>query len=179
MFSTLNRHIHVMTQEEFKNKILPLKNSLYRFALRMLNDRQEAEDNIQEVFIKLWNLRRTLHKYNNIGGFAMTINKNMCFDRLRTRKQAIISLDEVQAENYDQGVIESLENKNMIEHIEKIVEQLPEQQKMIFHLRDIEGYEYEDISETLSMSINTIRVNLSRAKKKIKESLQKTYNYGY
>ena len=179
MFSKHNRHTYVMTQEEFKNKILPLKNSLYRFALRMLNDRQEAEDNIQEVFIKLWNLRRTLHKYNNIGGFAMTINKNMCFDRLRTRKQTIISLDEVQAENYDPGVIESIENKNMIEQIERIVEQLPEQQKMIFHLRDMEGYEYEDISETLSISINTIRVNLSRARMKIRESLQKTYNYGY
>ena len=179
MFSILNRHIYVMTQEEFKNKILPLKNSLYRFALRMLNDSYEAEDNIQEVFIKLWNLRKTLHKYNNIGGFAMTINKNMCFDRLRTRNQTSISLDEVQAENYDQDIIERIENKNMIEHIEKLVEQLPEQQKMIFQLRDIEGYEYEDISETLSISINTIRVNLSRARMKIRESLQKTYNYGY
>ncbi len=179
MFSTLNRHTHVMTQEEFTNKIFLLKNNLYRFALRMLNNSHEAEDNVQEVFLKLWKLRKTLHQYKNIGGFAMTVNKNMCFDRLKAKKQSNISFDTINENSDDRDTVQELEHKNMIEQIEKVVAQLPEQQKMIFQLRDIEGYEFEDISQTLSLSINTVRVNLSRARKRIKECLQKTYNYGY
>ena len=145
----------------------------------MLNNTQEAEDNVQEVFIKLWKLRKTLHQYNNIGGFAMTMNKNMCYDKLRSKKNDAVSIDSIQIANSEEDVVKKMDNKSMIGHIEKVVEELPEQQKMIFQLRDVEGYEYEDISETLSLSINTVRVNLSRARKRIKESLQKTYNYGY
>lgn len=168
-----------MTREEFKNNILPCKNSLYRFALRMLNNSQEAEDIVQEVFIKLWKMKNSLYQYKNIGGFAMTINKNMCYDKLRSKKQEAVSIDSLQIENSDEDVVKKMDNDSMIEQIEKMVEKLPEQQKTIFQLRDIEGYEYEDISKILSLSINTVRVNLSRTRKRIKESLQKIYNYGY
>lgn len=167
-----------MTQEEFKHSIVfPHKNTLYRFALRMLGNKQEAEDTVQEVFLKLWELKTTLHHYRNPGGFAMTINKNICIDKLRRRAKIHKDVSEFQIEDNDEGPDVKIENENLVKKITILLKNLPEQQKMIFQLHDIEGYTYKEIAESLSLNVNTIRVNISRARSKIKESLVKIYSY--
>ncbi len=170
-----------MTAKEFKKVVIPMGKKLYNFARLLLRDEDEADDAVQEVFIKLWKLRKKLSEYRNLEAFAMTINKNWCLDRLKAKRPIYI-------ENYEKGYDcqhtgstpdKILETQDKLERFYKIMDVLPGQQKLIVQLRDVEGYEYEEIAEIMNMNINAIRVNLSRARNKVKELLVKTDKYGY
>lgn len=140
--------------------------------------RVEAEDITQEVFIKLWNKKNELKEYTSIEAFAMTITKNQCLDKLKSKKAVIIELSNHDLPVRDGSPHKMAEVSNHNTLMNAIIDQLPEQQKTIIHLREIEGYEFEEIAEITDLNINTIRVNLSRARKTIKEELVKIYNYG-
>ena len=160
-----------MDTNRFKLEVLPLKNKLYRFASRLLDDPEEAQDAVQEVFIKLWDRRNKLQELNSIEAFSMTITKNLCLDKIKARKT--VSIEQSKSlyfeENGESGADRQLELKDETNCILNLIAALPEQQKMIIQLRDIEGCEFEEIEQVLDLSINTIRVNLSRARKKIRE----------
>ena len=167
-----------MTKEEFKIKILPLSNRIYRIALRFLNDKQEAEDATQDVLIKLWDKRKKLKQYKSIEAFSTVITKNYCLDKLKARRMEFKELENnslmVDTKTPDKKA-EDYESYNVIN---SIINTLPDQQKIIMQLRDIEQCSYEEIEKVTTMSVNTIRVALSRARKKVKEELIKKYNYG-
>jgi len=165
-----------MTLEEFKIEVLPVKNKLYRFAMRMLENSAEAEDIVQETLIRLWSKRAKLRTYRSIEAFAMTITKNLCLDLLRSRKHQIrdVNNDLIVDNNTPYKIAEL---SDMIDRVYKIIEDLPEQQKMIIHLRDIEGYDFDEIAEIMNLSLNVIRVNLSRARKKVREALVNSNKY--
>ena len=74
-----------MTIEKFKEDILPMKNKLFRMALRLLKSTAEAEDVVQEIFLKLWSKRETLKEYRSIEAFSMTMTKNLCLDKLKAK----------------------------------------------------------------------------------------------
>ncbi len=160
-----------MDAKEFKTEVLPMKNKLYRFASRLLDDAEEAQDAVQEVFIKLWNMRDRLHTLNSAEAFAMTITRNYCLDRIKARKT--VSVEQTKSllfkEDKNENIEERTEQRDTLMHVRKIMALLPEQQRMIIHLRDIEGYEFEEIEQALDINLNTIRVNLSRARKKLRE----------
>jgi RNA polymerase sigma-70 factor, ECF subfamily len=160
-----------MDANEFKMEVLPLKNKLYRFASRMLDDTEEASDAVQEVFMKLWNIRDKLHSLNSLEAFAMTVTRNYCLDRIKSRRTVSVEQTGSLLFEEDKNVnIEKLtEQRDTIRHLRQIMNLLPEQQRMIIQLRDIEGYEYEEIEEALNINLNTIRVNLSRARKKLRD----------
>jgi len=168
-----------MDANTFKIKVLPLNTKLYGFALRILNDTPEAEDIVQEVFIKLWNMRKKLDSYKNIEALAMSMTKNLCIDKIRRRKT--IKLEEKHYNN-NNNINEKNNSDNIIEQnklISKIhiaIKELPEQQHIIIQLKDIEGYDYEEISQIMQMNINSIRVCISRARKKLREIIIKS-NY--
>ena len=168
-----------MDANTFKIKVLPLNTKLYGFALRILNDTPEAEDIVQEVFIKLWNMRKKLDSYKNIEALAMSMTKNLCIDKIRRRKT--IKLEEKHYNN-NNNINEQNNSDNIIEQnklISKIhiaIKELPEQQHIIIQLKDIEGYDYEEISQIMQMNINSIRVCISRARKKLREIIIKS-NY--
>jgi RNA polymerase sigma factor (sigma-70 family) len=169
-----------MDINRFKQEVLPLKNKLYRFASRLLDDADEAQDALQEVFIKLWNHRDTLDTLNSLEAFAMKVTKNHCLDRIKARRT--VSLEQTGSLLFkaDERVeIETnLEMKDAAAKIIELIAGLPEQQRMIIQMRDIEGYEFEEIEEILEINMNTIRVNLSRARKKIKEMYLNSANNG-
>jgi RNA polymerase sigma factor (sigma-70 family) len=169
-----------MDINRFKLEVLPLKNKLYRFASRLLGDTDEAQDALQEVFIKLWNHREMLGTLNSLEAFAMKVTKNHCLDRIKARRT--ISLEQTGSLAFkadDQMEIETMvEMKDAVSNILKLIGVLPEQQRMIIQLRDIEGYEFEEIEDVLGISMNTIRVNLSRARKKIREMYLNSTNNG-
>jgi RNA polymerase sigma-70 factor (ECF subfamily) len=165
-----------MTLEEFKIEVLPLKNKLYRFALRMLENSVEAEDIIQETLVRLWSRRSRLHSYRSIEAFAMTITRNLCLDLLRTRKREISDVNnELVIDNVTPYRI--TEVADIMKQVNQIIDGLPEQQKMIIHLRDIEGYDFDEIAEIMDLNLNVIRVNLSRARKKIREAIVNSNKY--
>jgi RNA polymerase sigma factor (sigma-70 family) len=170
-----------MDSNEFKSRILPLGRKLFNFARLILNDRDEAQDAVQEVFIKLWNHRNKMDSVKNTEAFAMKITKNWCYDRLKAKKPLLIEdygkrFDYQKDSNNPHSL---LETSDRINRYNTVLLGLPEQQRMITQLRDVEGYEFEEIAEVLNTSVNTIRVNLSRARKKIKESIINIENHGH
>jgi RNA polymerase sigma factor (sigma-70 family) len=168
-----------MTPEEFKIEVFPLKNKLFRFAKRLLEHTEEAEDMVQEVFIKLWNKRDKLREYRSIEALAMITIKNQCLDKLRNRKYSVEKIDQIKDEVEEVMNEEKRDLSDVMGRIHRIIKTLPEQQRMIIQLRDIEGYDYQEIAEILEMNENAIRVNLSRARKKIREIITQHQLYEY
>lgn len=166
-----------MDEQEFKNKVFVLKDKLFRFSCRILHDATEAEDVTQDVLIKLWNMRDELHEYNNIEALAMTTTKNLSLDKARRKNTRYQKAPEIKYETETVDNKDSVENNELGRMIRAVINQLPEPQKTIMHLRDIEQYTFEEIEPLVDMKTETIRVNLSRARKKVREQLKKMMSY--
>lgn len=168
-----------MNLQDFSRQILPLQNKLFRFAKRILDHREDAEDIIQEVFMKLWDRRDLLDAYRSVEALAMTVTKNMCLDRLKTKKYPVDRMEDHSGflENLPEVMPKDLSDE--ILRVKQAMKALPQAQQLIMHLRDIEGYDFESIGEILDMSENAVRVNLSRARKRIREQLSANFIYDY
>lgn len=161
-----------MLLNEFKENIFPLKDKLFRFAKQFVMLDDEAEDIVQDTFIKLWVKRNKMDEIKNPETYAMTMVKNASIDRLRKRKS--FRLDDLVKEPEDKHTpYDSLSQNETFARIKQAMKKLSPQQEMLIKLRDIEGYEYNEIEEITSLRINAIRVNISRARKLIKENLLK------
>ena len=169
-----------MTAEEFNKEVFPLKNKIFRFAKRLMKIDVEAEDITQEVFIKLWHEKKELRHYNRIEAFAMTVTKNLCLDKLKSSRYTATTIDVHSTDLFNPGDTPQIraEKTNHQVLMNQVIDRLPEQQKIIVHLREIEEYEFEEIVSITGLNINVVRINLSRARKTIKEELIKIYNYG-
>jgi RNA polymerase sigma factor (sigma-70 family) len=168
-----------MDTERYKNEVLPIKDKLYRFALRLLGDSEEARDAVQETFLKLWKLRDKLDTYRSLEAFSMTMIKNYCLDKIKARRTVSIEQVYIQPQSDENDTDEKrYEIAETYNRVKKLMDVLPEQQRVIIQLRDVEGYEFEEISEITDMNVNAIRVNLSRARKRIKELYFNEQNYG-
>ncbi len=163
-----------MDKEEFKKEILPLSEKMYRLSFRLLNDTELSKDCVQESFLKLWENRGRLKQLDSVQAFAITIVRNICIDKIRRVKRINESAKEmpnhIAESNYD-----FVESKVLIQ---QLIQDLPQQQRLIIELRDIEEFEFEEIAEALNLSVNNVRANLSIARKKIKDELTKIYSYG-
>ena len=167
-----------MTQTEFLNIVMPFKDKVFRLAKRLLVSREEAEDATQEILLKLWKNRDQFEKYKNIEAFSMTMTKNFCLDKLKSKQAQNLKIVHSNYEDGNTPLQKQVELNDSVEWVGKIIEELPEQQKMVLQLRDIEQYEYEEIEKVLNMNATAVRVALSRARKTIREKLTKTHNYG-
>lgn len=168
-----------MDLRDFKIKVFPLKNRMYRLALQMLDNAEDARDIVQDAFIKLWNIREKLDQYRSIEALAVVTTRNLCLDRIKSKKYMT-----GQIENLRDEVEEALNERkqdlsDVVQKIREIITALPEQQRTVIHLRDIEGYEFSEIAQFLDMNENAIRVTLSRARKKIREILLKNKLYEF
>jgi RNA polymerase sigma factor (sigma-70 family) len=168
-----------MDIQEFQIKVYPLKNKLFRFAKRLLDHTQEAEDVVQEVFIKLWNRRDKLDEYRSVEALAMITMKNLCLDKIKARRYPVYDLENHRQFLENMPDETKVDHSDMIHKIHQAIKLLPELQQIIVHLRDIEGYEFEKIAEIVDMNENAIRVALSRARKRIRELLTNTKIYEY
>lgn len=156
-----------MDQDQFWKIIDPLQKSLFGFAIRMLGDRTWAEDAMQEVLEKLWKMRRELSPAGNPKSLAMTMMKNKCIDLMRKNGRY------TEEDKAPMRVMETqYEHQDMIDQLKARMELLPTQQKLIVELKDFQGFSYEEIAEITDMNINALRVNLSRARKKLTEPLR-------
>jgi len=166
-----------MQQKEFLDIILPVKDKLFRLARRLLVSTDEAEDAVQEVFLKLWKSKDKMDNYKNPEAFAMTMTKNYCLDRLKSKQASNLKIVHNNFHHTD-NIERSVEANEGVEMVLRLMESLPEKQKMIMQLRDVEQFEFTEISEMLEINETAIRVGLSRARKTIREQLIKQYNYG-
>lgn len=167
-----------MKSTEFKLMVMPYSSRLYRMAYRMVNNREEAEDIIQDVYMKLWGMRNDLDKYNSIEALSVKITRNLCLDHLRRKK---VNYNALKAEKYKVegntiSPAESLEVKEESEIIHTLISSLPEPQRSLVHLRHFEGKEYDEISEMVNMNVNAIRVSISRARQQMRKMFEKNYS---
>ena len=167
-----------MNQQEFVNLISPFKDKLFRMAKRLLVSTEEAEDATQEVLVKLWNNNESLSKYASVEAFAMTMTKNYCLDQLKSKRASNLQIVHSNYTDNGASVQKQIEDKDSWNWVEKIIETLPEQQRLIVQMRDVEEYEFSEIAQILDMNETAVRVALSRARKEIREQLVKKHNYG-
>jgi RNA polymerase sigma factor (sigma-70 family) len=167
-----------MEVQEFKERILPTSQRIYQFALRILRNEHDAEDVVQEIFMRLWDNRDELEVIKSIEAYSFRMTRNLCLDKLKKMKPRYYDDREPDSARYEEAdpspdPERSLELKDTRERLNHIIKTLPEQQQTLLQLRDIEGFEYDEISEITGMEINAIRVGISRARKKLKETIYK------
>lgn len=167
-----------MDQSEFMKTVTPFKGKLYRVALRLLVSSDEAEDAVQEVMLRLWTRRETLAQYKSVEALAMTMTKNFALDQLKSKRAGNLRIVHSNYSEADPGLQRRIEDRDTMRFIEKAMQDLPEQQKLIVQLRDIEQCEYEEIAEIMGMNETAVRVALSRARKTLRETILKTHRYG-
>jgi RNA polymerase sigma-70 factor (ECF subfamily) len=168
----------IMTQTEFLHIVMPFKDKVFRLAKRLLVSREEAEDATQEVLLKLWNNKAKIGQYNNVEAFSMTMTKNFCLDKLKSKQAQNLKIVHSNYQDHSVSLQKQVELNDSLDWVGKIIEDLPEQQKMVIQLRDIEQYDYDEISKMLDMNNTAVRVALSRARKTIREKLTNTHSYG-
>jgi RNA polymerase sigma-70 factor (ECF subfamily) len=169
-----------MTLEAFQTRVLPAKNKLFRFALRMLGNDDEAKDVVQEVLIRVWNGRDQMDEIQNMEAWCMRITKNLSLDRLRAlqRKSTQPLETSYDVHHSDSTPDVKTELGESMQHVSKLIAALPEKQRQVIHLRDVEGYSYNEICEILELDMNQVKVNLFRARTTIREKLMKMNAYG-
>ena len=162
-----------MTHATFKETVFCLKDEMYRFAKRFVMSSDEAEDIVQDLMMKFWQKREELAAFGNLKSYAMKSVKNECLNRLKHHdvKMGFADFQIHRSELYQ------IETNNLKDQILGFIRQLPEKQKAVIHLKDVEEYEVPEISEILEMEENAVRVNLMRARQKIKEQITQLMNY--
>ncbi len=167
-----------MNQSDFLKSVLPFKDKVFRLAKRLLVSTEEAEDATQELYFKLWKNREKIAEYKNVEAFAMTMTKNYCFDRLKSKQASNLTLVHSNYKEKDTALEKKIEQRDSVSQVHLLVEKLPEQQKLVIQLRDIEQYDFEEIGKMLDLKPTAVRVALSRARKTIRQELIKQHNYG-
>lgn len=162
-----------MTQETFRNTVFILRDEMFRFAKRFVMSSDEAEDVVQDLMIKFWQKKEELSTLGNLKSYALKAVRNECLNRLKHHdvKVGFADLQLHRSELY------SMEVNNLKEHIINFINQLPEKQKMVIHLKDVEEYEVSEISEIMEIEENAVRVNLMRARQKVKEQISQLMSY--
>jgi RNA polymerase sigma-70 factor (ECF subfamily) len=164
-----------MSLQVFQQRILPMKDKLYRLALRLLQNVQEAEDAVQETMIRIWARQEEWDKWKSLEAYCMISLKNGCLDRLR--KQKMQPLHEEKAwdlASADKDPQEKMMAKEATIRIRKCMDALPQHQQLVIQLREIEGFSYNEIADVLDMSLDQVKVNLFRARNAIKRSFIKS-----
>ncbi len=168
-----------MNLEMFTKTVIPIKDKLYRLALRVVGNPMEAEDVVQEVFIKLWNQREQADQIQNLEAWCVRVTKNLSIDKLRSGHRKMGDLP-TGMEFHDDGVSphKAAELGDAVENIRRMILRLPESQRAVIQLRDIEGLSYQEVADALDLSMEQVKVYLHRARKTIREQIIQNEKYG-
>ena len=162
-----------MSEEAFKQHILPMKDKLFRFAYRFLQDVQEAEDAVQDVMAGVWARRAEWPQWKSIPAYCMTATRNNCIDRLRRRMKVLQEGDAGQLSSDDRDPYESVAVKETMRRIRGCIDALPPQQRYVIRLREMEGFSYNEIADALGMTLDQVKVNLFRGRSAIRKTIIK------
>lgn len=164
-----------MNRKEFDSYVKQTGRKLYALAFRILSKQDEAEDAVQEVFIRLWKMGEKLGEYDSIDALATTMTKNYCIDQLRKSRQ-MVDLDDKYDDYSSSSPAEIMEKAESFLIVDEIINGLTPNYREIIKMHDIDGLSYEEISQKTGQNINTIRVNLSRARAMIRDEYKKYFN---
>ena len=162
-----------MQEISFRNDILPLKDKLFRLALRITFNRAEAEDVVQETLIRVWNKRDEWPQFGSIEAYCLTVARNLAIDRSERKDARAVELTPDASSPY-----ERLVSKERMALIHRLMNELPEKQRLIMQLRDVEGKSYKEIAVVLNLTEEQVKVNLFRARQKVKQRFIDIEGYG-
>lgn len=158
---------------------MPLKDKLFRLALRITFDRAEAEDVVQDTMIRVWNKREEWTQFGSIVAYCLTVAKNLAIDRSQKKEAQNVELTpEMEEESEISGPYDQLVNNERMSIIHRLINELPEKQRLIMQLRDIEGESYKEIAKILNLTEEQVKVNLFRARQKVKQRYLEIDEYG-
>lgn len=159
----------------FRTDILPLKDQLYRLALRITLNTAEAEDIVQETLIKVWNKRDSWDQIDNIEAFCFTVCRNLSLDSIKRHDNQNKTLDDKGSDQIDTSNDPSRQTivNDQMDMVCQIVDSLPEKQRSCIQLRDFEGKTYKDIALILGITEEQVKVNIFRARQAIKQRYEK------
>ena len=156
-----------MTHEQFTQIYLPLSGKMYALAYNLLRNRDEARDCVQDVYAELWNKRDTIEPDKPPLPFVLTMVRNNCLDRLKSRSAQ--ADDETLETLLDHNTENQIEAASDLNAVIQLIDKLPSDQQIIIRLRTIDGLEIEQIQELTHFSRENIYTLLSRARKTLKE----------
>lgn len=164
-----------MTEKEFNHTILPLAGNVYSFALHMIGNPDDAADTTQDVMIKLWDRRKELRHISNPKAWALKITRNLCLDWLKKQKPTYDNEQVMRNGGYDLDLLRQIEAQDVARAVRQIIDTLPDNQREVMILREIEEMEFDEIAQITGLGLNNIRVLLSRGRARVKEILVKQY----
>ena len=171
-----------MKNISFRNDVLPLKNELFRLALRITLNKAEAEDVVQETMIKVWNRRDTWAEIESMEAFCLTVCRNLALDKAKRMDNNSQTLDAANDARADSSSAADPERQavlaDSVNLVRRLMDSLPEKQRSVMQLRDIEGKSYKDIAEVMNISQDQVKVTLFRARQAIRQKYIKTERYG-
>lgn len=159
---------------DFTRDILPLKNVLFRTALRITMNREEAEDIVQDTLLKLWERHEEMSSISNLESFAISAARNLALDRIALHQNKVITLNEELHDTADSSVSvhEQLVMGERTDMLHQLINQLPEKQRTALHLRDIEGKTYREIGEIMGISESDVKINIYRGRDFLKKNFK-------
>ena len=164
----------------FQTDILPLKNELFRLALRITQNRFEAEDVVQETMLKVWKGRSEWDKIDNIEAYCLTVCRNLSLDKMRHMDNQVQNIEqesEPADQSYSANPEEQAVQHDRLQLVRQLISQLPEKQRSCMQLRDVEGKSYRDIANIIGISEEQVKVNIFRARQTIRERFQQAENF--
>ena len=160
-----------MKKLSFRNDILPLKDKLFRLALRITMQREDAEDVVQDTMIKLWKQQEKLQQVDSIEAYSLTVCRNLAIDHTRKAANNVVELSSDNIDQRSENPYSTIFLREQLSQVETIIAQLPEKQRTCFQLRDIEGKTYREIAGILSITEDQVKINIFRARKTIRERI--------
>ncbi len=170
-----------MSSEVFLAQIMPIKQKLFRFALRLLGNEEDAKDIIQDAFMKVWHNKEKMGELQNLEAWCMRITRNLALDKLKSKKYRITdNIDRAQElpASQQQTPHQRSEQSDLMRRVHGLIHALPEKYRTILQLRDIDGLSYQEIADVLDIEMSEVKVNLHRARKQVREQLQNIHVYG-
>ncbi len=171
-----------MKKISFRTDVLPLKNELFRLALRITLNREDAEDVVQETMIRVWNRRDQWEQIESIEAFCTTICRNLALDKTKRASNQDASLDDeghdAPDHSYSANPEEQAMQRDKVERVRRLMDQLPEKQRTCMQLRDVEGKSYKEIAAVMDITEQQVKINIFRARQSIKQEYLKQEQYG-
>ena len=165
---------------DFRYDLLPLKDKLFRLALRITLDSAEAEDITQDTLLRVWGRREELAGLQSIEAYCLTVCRNLALDRSQKREAANLSLEEARLDAPDPVLRadEQLERDERLRRVQELFNRLPSAQRTAMQLRDIEGKSYREVADIMGITEENVKVTLFRARQAIRKQYEKIDNYG-
>ena len=171
--------MQLTADRSFFNQIEEIRNKIFRITKRILVSQEEAEDATQEVIVKLWQMDESKRNgFKSLEAYSVAMAKNYCLDRLKSKQAQNLSLDERYRGSVSDSLTKKIEQRDDLNWVGKLIDELPEKERMIIQLREIEQYDFDEIASILNLPEGTVRVYLSRIRKKLRKQFLDIQNHG-